>query len=82
MPLPKVIDTGTPLRESAETVALTIDGRTIRVAKGTSIMAAARSHGIEPTPAACSHALPTTRPAAEREGPPLREQESGRLPAP
>ena len=47
MPLPKVIDTGTPLRESAETVALTIDGRTIRVAKGTSIMAAARSHGIE-----------------------------------
>ena len=47
MPLPKVIDTGTPLRESAETVALSIDGRAIRVAKGTSIMAAARSHGIE-----------------------------------
>ncbi|MCC6593254.1 MAG: (2Fe-2S)-binding protein, partial [Xanthomonadales bacterium] len=47
MPLPKVIDYGTPLRESADTVTLTIDGRAVRVPKGTAILAAARSHGIE-----------------------------------
>ena len=47
MSLPKIIDYGTPLRESADTVALTIDGRALRVPRGTSVMAAARSHGIE-----------------------------------
>src|SRR5579875_1662893 len=35
------LDTGTPLRDTQEQVALTIDGREIRVPKGTSVMAAA-----------------------------------------
>ncbi|MCB1610242.1 MAG: (2Fe-2S)-binding protein, partial [Xanthomonadales bacterium] len=45
MTLLKEPDYGTPLRQSAETVTLNIDGATVTVPKGTSIMAAARSHG-------------------------------------
>ncbi|MCP5476341.1 MAG: formate dehydrogenase subunit alpha [Rhodanobacteraceae bacterium] len=45
MTLLKEPDYGTPLRQSAETVTLNIDGATVSVPKGTSIMAAARSHG-------------------------------------
>jgi formate dehydrogenase major subunit len=45
MTLLKEFDLGTPLRQATDTVTLTIDGRRVTVPKGTSIMAAARSHG-------------------------------------
>ncbi len=45
MTLLKEPDYGTPLRQSSETVSLHIDGAAITVPRGTSIMAAARSHG-------------------------------------
>jgi len=43
-PLP-ALDTGTPIRVSSETVALTIDGQRVTVPKGTSVMAAAATLG-------------------------------------
>jgi formate dehydrogenase major subunit len=45
MTLLKEFDYGTPLRHGADTVALTIDGMHVTVPRGTSILAAARSHG-------------------------------------
>ena len=41
MALLQELDTGTPIRVNVETVSLTIDGQTISVPKGTSVMAAA-----------------------------------------
>ena len=41
MPLLQELDTGTPIRVSASTVTLTIDGRAVSVPEGTSVMAAA-----------------------------------------
>ncbi|HME84946.1 MAG TPA: formate dehydrogenase subunit alpha [Roseiarcus sp.] len=41
MPLMQELDTGTPIRAGAPTVTLTIDGRKVSVAPGTSVMAAA-----------------------------------------
>jgi predicted molibdopterin-dependent oxidoreductase YjgC len=41
------IDHGTPKRESAEEVSLTIDGYKVHVPKGTSIMRAAMDAGIK-----------------------------------
>src|SRR5664279_1871492 len=41
MALLQELDTGTPIRISAETVSLSIDGQTISVPKGASVMAAA-----------------------------------------
>ena len=41
MPLMQELDTGTPIRAGTATVTLTIDGRTVSVPKGTSVMAAA-----------------------------------------
>src|SRR5271154_5664464 len=41
MALLQELDTGTPIRINAETVSLIIDGQTISVHKGTSVMAAA-----------------------------------------
>ncbi len=46
MSLVHEIDYGTPAGRSAETVMLTIDGRTVTVPAGTSIMRAAREAGI------------------------------------
>src|ERR1700710_3082547 len=45
MPLIQELDTGTPIRVSEELVTLTIDGNTVSVPKGTSVMAAAMSLG-------------------------------------
>ncbi len=45
MTLLKEFDHGTPLRSGTDTVTLTIDGQRVTVPRGTSIMAAARSHG-------------------------------------
>ncbi len=45
MTLLKEFDHGTPLRTGTDTVTLTIDGARVTVPRGTSIMAAARSHG-------------------------------------
>jgi len=45
MSLVKEIDYGTPLRLGTDRVTLSIDGKRVSVPKGTSIMAAARSHG-------------------------------------
>lgn len=42
-----LMDYGTPLKTSADMVTLTIDGQTIQVPAGNSVMAAARMHGIE-----------------------------------
>ena len=41
MALLQELDTGTPIRLGAAEVALTIDGQTVRVPRGTSVMAAA-----------------------------------------
>lgn len=46
-PVAKDIDYGTPLRESIETVELTIDGFMVSVPKGTSLMRAAVDAGIQ-----------------------------------
>ncbi|MFI5336845.1 MAG: 2Fe-2S iron-sulfur cluster-binding protein, partial [Opitutales bacterium] len=46
-------DLGTPARESAETVELTIDGATVSVPKGTSLLRAAALAGIN-VPKLCS----------------------------
>ncbi|MBP8145028.1 MAG: (2Fe-2S)-binding protein, partial [Inhella sp.] len=40
------IDHGTPARRSPETVTLSIDGQTVTVPRGTSLMRAASSAGI------------------------------------
>ena len=47
MALIEELDTGTPIRPSAETVTLTIDGERVSVPKGTSVMAAAMSMGTK-----------------------------------
>jgi formate dehydrogenase major subunit len=47
MSLIKELDTGTPIRVSADTVTLTIDGQQVTVSKGTSVMAAAMSVGTQ-----------------------------------
>ena len=47
MALIEELDTGTPIRPSAETVTLTIDGEQVSVPKGTSVMAAAMSMGTK-----------------------------------
>ncbi len=47
MPLIKEIDTGTPIRVAETSVTLTIDGRSITVPAGTSVMAAAMSMGTK-----------------------------------
>jgi formate dehydrogenase major subunit len=47
MGLIKELDTGTPIRVNAEMVTLTIDGQTVTVSKGTSVMAAAMSMGTQ-----------------------------------
>ena len=47
MALIEELDTGTPIRASAETVTLTIDGEQVSVPKGTSVMAAAMSMGTK-----------------------------------
>ncbi|MDF2114595.1 formate dehydrogenase subunit alpha [Roseiarcaceae bacterium H3SJ34-1] len=47
MPLDREIDFGTPLRESAKTVTLTIDGMPVSVPEGTSVMAAAMQAGTK-----------------------------------
>src|SRR5882757_8580398 len=47
MPLDREIDFGTPARESAKTITLTIDGMPISVPKGTSVMAAAMHAGTK-----------------------------------
>lgn len=41
------VDLGTPLKSDGELVSLTIDGKTVEVPAGNSVMAAARMHGIE-----------------------------------
>ena len=40
-------DFGTPLRESEQTVSLTIDGVEVTVAEGTSVMRAAADAGVK-----------------------------------
>src|ERR1700676_1608680 len=47
MPLIQEIDYGTPARESAVTVALEIDGQSVNVPAGTSIMRAAVEAGFK-----------------------------------
>ncbi len=47
MTLIRELDTGTPIRVSDTTVTLTIDGQSVTVPKGTSIMAAAASMGTQ-----------------------------------
>ena len=47
MSLIKELDTGTPIRVNADSVTLTIDGQTVTVSKGTSVMAAAMSMGTQ-----------------------------------
>ncbi len=47
MPLIKEIDTGTPIRVAETSVTLTIDGQSITVPAGTSVMAAAMSMGTK-----------------------------------
>ncbi len=47
MTLIRELDTGTPIRVSQATVTLTIDGQSVTVPKGTSIMAAAATVGTE-----------------------------------
>jgi len=47
MALIKELDTGTPIRVSQTTVTLTIDGQSVTVPKGTSVMAAAASMGTQ-----------------------------------
>jgi formate dehydrogenase major subunit len=47
MSLLRELDTGTPIRLSAESVTLTIDGQIVTVPKGTSVMAAAMSMGTQ-----------------------------------
>ena len=47
MALIEELDTGTPIRASAEIVTLTIDGEQVSVPKGTSVMAAAMSMGTK-----------------------------------
>src|ERR1700722_8733612 len=47
MPLIRELDTGTPIRIGAATVTLTIDGQSVSVPAGTSVMAAAASVGTQ-----------------------------------
>jgi len=47
MPLDREIDFGTPARDSAKTVSLTIDGVSVSVPEGTSVMAAAMQLGTK-----------------------------------
>jgi len=47
MSLIEELDTGTPIRPSAESVTITIDGEQVTVPKGTSVMAAAMSMGTK-----------------------------------
>ena len=47
MALIEELDTGTPIRPNEETVTLTIDGESVTVPKGTSVMAAAMSMGTK-----------------------------------
>ncbi|MHB2167898.1 formate dehydrogenase subunit alpha [Alsobacter sp. R-9] len=47
MPLIKEIDTGTPIRVAETSVTLTIDGQSVTVPTGTSVMAAAMSMGTK-----------------------------------
>ena len=47
MPAIAEIDFGTPARETATQVTLTIDGATVRVSQGTSVMAAAMHAGTK-----------------------------------
>ena len=47
MPLIKEIDTGTPIRVAEASVTLTIDGQSVTVPAGTSVMAAAMSMGTK-----------------------------------
>jgi len=47
MCLIKELDTGTPIRVSAKTVSLTIDGENVSVPEGTSVMAAAATRGVK-----------------------------------
>jgi len=47
MALIRELDTGTPIRVSATTVTLTIDGQSVTVPKGTSVMAAAAVMGTQ-----------------------------------
>ena len=47
MTLIRELDTGTPIRVSDSLITLTIDGQSVTVPKGTSIMAAAASMGTQ-----------------------------------
>ena len=47
MTLIRELDTGTPIRVSEKTVTLTIDGQSVTVPKGTSVMAAASTLGTQ-----------------------------------
>jgi formate dehydrogenase major subunit len=47
MPLDREIDFGTPARDSAKTITLTIDGMPVSVPEGTSVMAAAMHAGTK-----------------------------------
>ncbi|WP_293861708.1 formate dehydrogenase subunit alpha [uncultured Alsobacter sp.] len=47
MGLMKELDTGTPIRVAAQTVTLTIDGQSVSVPAGTSVMAAAMTMGTK-----------------------------------
>src|SRR5580692_8224070 len=47
MALIRELDTGTPIRVGGATVSLTIDGQTVSVPAGTSVMAAAASLGTQ-----------------------------------
>jgi formate dehydrogenase major subunit len=47
MSLLRELDTGTPIRISPDSVTLTIDGQSVTVPKGTSVMAAAMSMGTQ-----------------------------------
>ena len=47
MALIKELDTGTPIRTSAHSVTLTIDGQSVTVPAGTSVMAAASTMGTQ-----------------------------------
>ena len=47
MTLLRELDTGTPIRLAAETVALVIDGQGVTVPKGTSVMAATAMLGTQ-----------------------------------
>src|SRR5271155_4350597 len=53
MALLQELDTGTPIRVSAAEVTLTIDGQTVRVPRGTSVMAAAALFNA-PIPRLCA----------------------------